>query len=234
MNGDIDINKIDLRGEAVEVDASQMEEQIFAKYNERFQRHEYRRVFGPPPSEAGRIEALFPEGFFESAKLLLKGIVAGELRQGIEGVVAVFLCRHYLELAIKYTLFHSRWLKDSSHNAVTTDVEPVRKSHDLQTLWDTLARELKSKSNVVPQGLDLDYVSGFVAEFHAVDRYNWRFRYPAEQLPARSSSRDALNVNFGSLLFNLQRTYDVLDTLDRHLIEIAGENEEWEAIQNSW
>lgn len=131
-------------------------------------------------------------------------------------------------------MFHSRWLKDSGHNAAATDVAPVGKSHDLQKLWNTLAGELKNKPNVVPKGLDLAFVSGFVEEFHAVDQHGWRFRYPAAQLPARPSSHDALNIDFDSLLFNLQRTYDVLDTLDCHLIEIFGENEEWEATRNSW
>ena len=95
MSGEIDINKIDL-SQGVEVDDSQLEERIFAKYNERFQPHEYQQVFYAPVSGEGRIDALFPEGFFESAKLLLKGVTTGELRQGIEGVAAVFLCRHYL------------------------------------------------------------------------------------------------------------------------------------------
>jgi hypothetical protein len=230
VNGEIDLNNIDLSRE-VEVDGG--EEQIFAKYNERFQPREYRQVFYPVSGQ-GQIDALFPEGFFESAKLILKGVTSKELRQGIEGVVAVFLCRHYLELAIKYTLFHSRWLKDSKANAIASDVEPVGKGHDLQYLWDTLTEELKGKPSVVPTGLDLDFVGDFIKEFHAVDRYNTRFRYPGKQLPVQPSSNETLNIDFDSLLFNLQRAYDVLDTLDRHLIETFGENEEWEAIQNSW
>jgi hypothetical protein len=63
---------------------SSEEERIINEYNERFQPHEYRQVFYPPASEEGRVDALFPEGFFGSSKLLLKGVTTGALRQGIE------------------------------------------------------------------------------------------------------------------------------------------------------
>jgi hypothetical protein len=213
-------------------DAEREEAQIIAEYNERFQPHEYRQVFYPPVSGEGRIDALFPEGFFESAKLLLKGVTSGELRQGIEGVVGVFLTRHFLELALKYTLFHSRWLEDKTHNAA--DVAPVRHSHDLLKLWDTLTAELKAKPTVVPKGLDLDFVAKFVKELHACDPKNWRFRYPGQQIPVTHSSHETLGIDFDSLLFNVQRTHDVLNTLDTDLIETHGENEEWQQEQNSW
>jgi len=105
-------------------------------------------------------------------------------------------------------LFHSRWLKDSSDNAVPADVKPVGKGHDLQKLWSTLTEELEAKPGVVLCGLDLNFVGAFVKEFHAVDQRNWRFRYPVEQLPALHSSDDSLNIDFESLLFNLQLAYD--------------------------
>jgi hypothetical protein len=213
-------------------DSESEEERIMAEYNERFQPHEYRNVFYPPVSGEGRIDALFMEGFFESAKLLLKGVTTGELREGIEGVAAVFLSRHYLELALKYTLFHSRWLRDETHNA--TDVKPVGRGHNLHDLWENLTAELKTKPTAVPKGLDMDFVAKFVEEFHDCDPANWRFRYAGKQLPVVHSSHEALGIDFDSLLFNLQRAYDVLDTLDKHLVNTYGENQEWQDEQNSW
>lgn len=185
------------------------------------------------------MDASFPQSFFQSAKFLLTGVVNGTLREGIEGVAAVFLARHYLELALKYTLFHSRWLKDETHNA--TDVQPVVRGHDLQKLWDMLTKELKSKPTVVPKGLDLDFVARFIEEFHAYDPYNWRFRYPGTQIAVADSSqhsdrpqREALGIGFASLLSNLHHANDLLDTLDTYLIETYGENEDWQEEQNSW
>jgi hypothetical protein len=213
-------------------DAAREEEEVTAEYNERFKPHPYRQVFYPPVSGEGRVDALFAEGYFESARLLLKGLTTGELREGIEGVVAVFLSRHSLELALKYTLFHSRWLKDEKHNA--DDVAPVGRSHDLNKLWGTLTAEIKTKPTVVPKGLDLEFVAEFVKEFHTCDPMNWRFRYPGKQLPVTHSSHENLGIDFDSMLFNLQRALDVLNTLDTYLIETYGQNEEWQEEQNSW
>jgi hypothetical protein len=215
-------------------DAKGEEERIIAEYNERFRPQKYRRVFHLPASGKTRVDALFPEGFFESAKLLLKGVATGELRPGIEGVAAVFLSRHYLELALKYALFHSRWLEDETHNAAK--VEPVGRAyrHDLHALWDSLTAELKTKPTVAPKGLDLDFVAKFINEFHACDPDSERFRYSGKELPAVHSSHETLGIDFDSLLFNLQRAHDVLGTLDTHLIETYGENEEWLEEQNRW
>jgi hypothetical protein len=207
-------------------DAESEQERIIAEYNERFRPQEFRQVFFPPASGEWKIDALFPEGFFESAKLVLTGVVKGTLREGIEGVAAVFLCRHYLELALKYTLFHSRWLEDETHNA--TDVKSVGRGHDVQKLWDALTAELNTKPAIVPKGLDLDFVGKFVKEFHANDPQNWRFRYPGKQLPVVHSSHETLGIDFDSLLFNLQHTYDVLSTLDDALVDRYGENKDWE------
>lgn len=227
MSDEIDINSVDL---ARTLNLHQEEEQIFAEYSEPFRPHEYRQVF----YGTGKVDALFPEGFFESAMILLKGITTREFRQGIEGVAAVFLCRHYLELALKYTLFHSRWLKESNVNAVPADVTPVGKGHNLQWLWGNLIADLKAKPHVVPKGLDLDFVGAFVKEFHAVDQDNWRFRYPGEQLPVERSSNEKLTIDFDALLVNLQHTYDVLGMLDTCLIETFGQNDDWEVILRSF
>lgn len=209
------------------------EERILAEYAERFQPRAYRQVFYPPKSGNWKVDALFPEGFFESAKVLLEGITCGPLHEAIEGIAAVLVCRHYLELALKYTLYHSRWLKDQTHNA-GDDVEPVGKSHDLQKLWAKLTTELRSRvPSILATGYDLDFVAEYVKEFHEVDERNTRFRYPGEQLPAVPSPHETLGIDFETLLVNLKRVHDILDTLDRHLIEQHGENEEWQDYLDS-
>lgn len=215
----------------------QQEQDIFAKYNKRFRPQEYQQVFYAPQSGHWRIDASYLDGFFESAKLLVQGVRDGRLQEGIEGVAAVFLCRHYLELAIKYALFHSRWLKSSGTNASASDIAPVGKGHDLQKLWDTLTTELNAKQGIDLNGLDLPFVGEFVREFHAIDKSNWRFRYPGEQLPAEVPAEamdEYLRVDYKALLGNLERAHDVLSTLDSYFLNTHGDNEEWEAIQGSW
>ena len=220
------------QGEGEEL-AKQEEERIFAEYAGRFQPRVYRRVFYPPKSGNWKVDAVFPDGFFEAAKALLEGITCGSLREGIEGVAAVFLCRQYLELAIKYTLYHSRWLKDETHNA-DDDVGPVGRGHDLQAWWDKLSGELQNRvPSILNAGYDMAFVAEFVKEFHEVDKNGTRFRYPGQQLPVVPSAPEALGIGFGTLLVNLKRVHDILETLDSHLIEQHGQNHEWQAYMDS-
>jgi hypothetical protein len=164
--------------------------------------------------------------------VLLEGIVTGLLHRDIEGVAAVFLSRHYLELAIKYALFHSRWLTDEMHNAADDEVDHVAKSHNLEGLWRTLAAELNKRVPNLPGTLDLEFVAEFVKEFHVIDPNNDRFRYPGDRLEVgiqtAPAERHRLGIDFSTLLSNLDRVHDVLGTLDTLLVEQYGQNEEWE------
>jgi hypothetical protein len=223
----------------IEWDPSQQEEfakeeqRMLAEYSERFQPRAYSQVFYPPKSGEWKVDADFPDGFFESAKVILEGITGRSLHEGIEGVAAVFLCRHYLELALKYTLYHSRWLNDETHNA-GDDVEPVCHGHDLQKWWDKLNAELRRRvPSILATGFDLDFVAEFVKEFQEVDKHNTRFRYPGKQLPVVPPTHGTLHIDFETLLLTLKRVHDILDTLDMHLIERHGENEEWQAYLDS-
>jgi hypothetical protein len=214
------------------------EAKIIDDYNERFRARPYQQVFYPPVRGDWKVDALYVDGFFESAKFLLEGIVAGKLHEGLHGVAAVFLARHYLELEIKYTLFHSRWLKHENKNAVDSEIDPVSKVHKLQLLWDTLTKELNVRvPSILASGLDLEFVAEFVAEFHKVDRDGLRFRYPQESIavvPPGQLPSSILGIDFASLLFNLKRAHDVLDTLDGRLIDQHGENEEWQSVLDSF
>jgi hypothetical protein len=212
------------------------EAQIIAEYSERYKPHPYRKVFSPPVSGDWKPDAHYVDGYLEAARLLLEGIAAGRLSEGQHGVAAVYLCRHYLELEIKYTLFHSRWLKQETKNAADSEITPVAPTHNLQSAWDALMKELKAKApSILKTGLDLTFVSEFVAEFHGVDPRGWRFRYPRERIavePRVEPASSILGIDFEALLSDLKRVHDVLDTLDSLLVNQYGENEEWESVLN--
>jgi hypothetical protein len=169
---------------------------------------------------------------------LLDGIVIRQLSADIYGVTSAYVCRHYLEIAIKYALFHSRWLKNEKQNAADAEIVAVAKTHNLQSLWDTLMKELKSRMpSICATGLDLKFVGEFVAEFHQIDASGERFRYPTEQIaigPRTEAIPPSLAIGFDSLLLNLIRAHDVLETLDSYLVEQHGENEDWQNILNSF
>lgn len=210
-------------------------ERIWKKYCERFPPLTYRQVFHPP-SDGQKANGLFPDAYFESAKVLLEGVVSGRFPEGVHGIAAVFLSRHYLELALKYSLYHARWLKEETTNAPDNEIESVGKDyHKLQPLWDKLHAELTRRApSIFGTGLDLNFVREFVNEFHGVDERGMRFRYPGEQLSIAGSHNEALDIDFRALLFSLMRIYDVLSTLDRFLIEQYGANQDWENEMASW
>jgi hypothetical protein len=209
------------------------EAKIFADYAERYRPHPYRQAFHRNVSGAWKMDASYVDGFYEAARFLLEGIVAGKLLEGLHGVAAVYLVRHYLELEIKFTLFHSRWLKHENCNALASEVVPVPQDHQLQPLWDKLKTELKARvPSSLTLGLDLKFVAKFIAEFHSVDRTGWRFRYPKASIAAvvapTKEVTPVLGIDFEAPLFNLNRAHDVLDTLDSLLVNQHGENEEWQ------
>ena len=49
----------------------------------------------------------------------------------IHGVAGVFLFLHYMELAMKYTVFHARWLERADKNAAWEDVKDLHRNHSL-------------------------------------------------------------------------------------------------------
>jgi hypothetical protein len=221
-----------------------LETEILAEYNERYRARPYRTVFFRPAIGRWKVDVNYVDSFFESAKFLLEVIVAGELPEyrlsttGVlpetaYGVVAVYLCRHYLELEIKYTLFHSRWLKHEHTNAADPEIDAVDNIHTLHDLWEKMVQELKARApSIFDSGLDLKFVAAFVADFHRVDKEGWRFRYPRKRIAIVSPEEppaDVLGIDYASLLFNLKRAHDVLDTLDGRLVDQHGENEDWQS-----
>ena len=215
-----------------------LETEIISSYNEAYRPHEYRRAFYIPPHGDWKVDASFVDGYFSSAKLLLQDIIDGKLLEA-QGMAAVFLCRHYLELAIKYTLFHSRWLRSESTNATNDEIAAVHTDHSLHSLWDTLTGELKSRLPETSKvGFDLDFVGRFVAEFQQVDKYGCRFRYPTKRIAVARAVQPAtlpesLGIDYPALLLALEHTQRVLSDLDAYLVNTHGLNEEWEAELNN-
>jgi hypothetical protein len=215
-------------------DLERLESEIVATYNEAYHPHECPRLFYTPPHSNWKVDGSFVESYFSSAKVLLRKVIERQLLDA-EGVAAVFLCRHYLELAIKYTLFHSRWLRCEGVNATDEEIAAVETNHDLHTLWSTLRKELDFRlPGVSKVGFDLDFVGKFVGQFQQVDKGGCRFRYPTKSLKAGptaqpSTPSDALGIDFPALLVAVEHAQRVLGDLDAYLVNAYGLNEDWEA-----
>jgi hypothetical protein len=63
-------------------DLKKEEETIIAEYNDRYKPGPYRQAFYLPPGADWKVEALYVDSFFEDARLILDGIVAGSLLEG--------------------------------------------------------------------------------------------------------------------------------------------------------
>ena len=65
-------------------------------------------------------------------------VVNGPMREDIEGVAAVYLFRHFLELALKGIILVGRHLKKERNLTDRDEVEKVANIHDLATLWESV------------------------------------------------------------------------------------------------
>src|SRR5437867_1349048 len=93
----------------------------------------YRPVFGIPATDWA-IRASWANGYHQGARILIEGVAEGRFSEGLEGVAGLFLFRHYLELELKYIIFHARWLEDRETIAQADDIKDVQRTHSLVRL----------------------------------------------------------------------------------------------------
>lgn len=211
------------------------------KYAPWYVKKPYIPIFGVPP-EPWDIDVSWRDGYFYSAKLIIEGVVDGSLRSGIHGIAGVFLFRHYIELALKYIVFHARWLKDANTNAKREEIQDVKKTHSLRLLWDWAQVDCKGKiPDAEWDALDTMFVEKCIAEFEAIDPHPGdRFRYHGKVFGVdkrpdseRSPTLNHLAIEFYALLIEMQHIHDVLNAVDVYLFETHGENADWQEYLNS-
>jgi len=200
-------------------------------------RRPFLQIFWPPDKYDWRVDASYPEGYYQASKYILEGVVNGTLREGIEGVAALFLFRHYLELQLKYIIFHARWMRKWNNNADDTEIQAVGKGHSLNKLWDEMQRECTRRiPKTTWDSFDTEFVEKYITEFHNIDPEGECFRYASKLIQVDHSQiqKYPLGISFQSILATMDHLYFVLDWIDRYLLNKYGENEEWEEIQNSF
>lgn len=62
------------------------------------------------PAGMWKVGAIWDHAYYETAEYIVDGVCNRKLNPYVHGAAGVFLFRHYVELALKYILFHSRWL----------------------------------------------------------------------------------------------------------------------------
>ena len=98
-----------------------------------FEKWEYRPVLFK--SDNSRTWIGVREGYYEASLGLIQALAKGKLSEDLEGIAAVFLFRHYLELSLKRIIIEGRWLKSADKNARKGEVEALKPEHRLRVLW---------------------------------------------------------------------------------------------------
>jgi hypothetical protein len=170
----------------------------------------------------------FKESFYRASEVIIDNLSQGRGFPEIEGIAAVFMFRHYLELALKKIVVRGRHLVRHDKNAALNDVKEVGRIHGLADLWKLVLRDAKPKIDpAVWASYDIPFVEKCIEEFEARDKKGFAFRYPQE-------GGERFDYNFAHFRQGMEHVYQILENITTYLIEQHGENEEWEEIQNSF
>ncbi len=205
-------------------------------------KRKYVAVFGVPAAP-WRVDADWTDGYFLAANLVVGKVVDIDFKPAhlpmpaMEGIAGVYLFRHYLELALKHILFHSRWLRDQSSNEHWARVRDVAKTHSLRVLWETVKAERTGK---LPDDFwdshDIGFVDACILDFNTVDQNGEAFRYhgPVFGVAQAQGAVNSLHINFQALSAQMGHARDVLWSLDAYCLNTHGLNEEWDEILKSF
>ena len=193
----------------------------------------YRPMFGIPKG-TWKIGAIWDQAYLETAQYVLKGVVNGELNPYVHGVTGVFLFRHYVELELKYVLFHTRWLKNKDTNATKEEIDAIEPIHYLDRLWQAVKTETPDKiGKDAWKGFDIAFIDNVVRDLYNVDPGSFGFRYNGKVF-GKEEAGEELRVDFEAILDQSQHVYNVLHSMKVYLIETYGMNADWQAEMNSW
>lgn len=211
------------------------------EFTERFrgylQKKRYTPVFESPTSDDWTVRANWEDAYYRAAHAIVTSVAEGRYPTAVEGVAGLFLFRHYLELALKYIILHSRWLKDSETRATAEEIAEVKKTHSLKTLWQRVKTEAFPKiTDDAWKDWDVEFVDACVLEFDTVDPGGERFRYHARRFGGSNAGRrhEYLWIDFARLAKHMPHVHEVLEMIDLWFYETHGELEDWEADMATW
>jgi hypothetical protein len=167
------------------------------------------------------------DSYFYASEPLIRELAQERLREDIEGTAAIFLFRHYLELALKQVIFAGRLLtveNENLFNAFKTDVKEVAHIHVLSTLWEWVLLDAKPKTEHW-ENYDTECVEACVREFDAIDPRGFAFRY-------RGQGGESCRYDFNALWLQMNHIRQVLDGISTCLYEARQEVREYEQYLN--
>jgi hypothetical protein len=191
-----------------------------------FQKWEYLPLITVLPDKKSWVE--YGESFYHAADLLIQMIVGGHGSPDIEGIAAIFLFRHYLELALKRIVVRGRYLIDQNTNAPQDSIEEVARIHGLAPLWKLVLTDAKPKIQVdIWESYDIPFLERCISEFDERDKKGFAFRYPRH-------GGERYEYDFRWIQLAEEHIHHILSNMTTILIEQHDENQEWNEIQNSF
>lgn len=191
-----------------------------------FQKWEYRPFISVLKDDKAWID--YTESFYRATELLFQSLAVGKGFPDIEGIAAMFLFRHYLELMLKRIVLRGRYLKTPSQNAPREEVEQVANIHDLKALWNFALRDAKPKiAKDVWDAYDVPFVEECIFEFDERDKKGFAFRYPRQ-------GGEKYEYDFGWLCVASEHVQQVLANMLTYLIESHRENQDGDDMLNSF
>lgn len=138
-----------------------MTEPLFSDYGyTAFEKWTFKPIIYEEPQERTWID--FGQSFYQTSLILVNGRPSeGAFLEDVEGVAAIFLFRHYLELALKRIIVRGRCLIQTDKNAAWEDAKNVANIHDLPALWQMVLKDARPKLR--PEHWD-NYDTAFVEE----------------------------------------------------------------------
>ncbi len=177
----------------------------------------------------------FVDDYYSAAWAIVRRIAEGKAFGDTEGIAALFLFRHYLELALKDIVFGLRHLQTRRKNVSRSESVQPAFGHKLGDLWGEIKKCYPRKMGQKQwNALDAEFLDQCVCEFEKIDPSGQRFRYSIEK---KSPARDRLNplaVSWETLPYIMEHARDVIVMMDTYLVETYAENEEWEVEMNAW
>jgi hypothetical protein len=166
------------------------------------------------------------DSFFRASQDLVHGVVARELYGDVEGLAAIFLFRHYLELALKIIIINGRYLAKVDENAREA-AKQVKRIHGLGELWKVVVSDSKPKlADGDWDKRDIASVEACIAEFDAVDPTGFAFRYTG-------AGSEFCLFDFRALAVQMEHIHQVLNGIDTYLLEAHHQNAEYDAMMEA-
>lgn len=191
-----------------------------------FQKWEYKQLIYV--GEYRKPWIVFRESFFRASEIIVKNLAAGRGFVDLEGPAAVFLFRHYLELALKALVMRGRFLERLDKNAAVDTVKTVKGIHSLAELWQLVLADAKPKVDSKDWGnYDIAFIEKCIAEFDDRDKKGFAFRYQGQ-------GGEHFDYSFEYLEMAMTHVYQILEGLITYLAEAHAQNEEWQEILESY